>query len=417
MDTKIKHKNKKYKRFGLLVATVVVLGASSIYLMKRPRTLTVNINELRIKNVSEENFEDFVIFQAQIEPINSILINVIEGGSVQEIFVENGEMVTKGLPIARLYNPNTELNYLTQETAIIEQMNQLNVSKLSIRNQELDLSKDFVAIEHDYNQSKLDFELNKKLYDREVLAKNEWENTQEKIRYQQERKAIIQKSLVKERESNAIQLKQINEALGIMQKSLKTLRQNKKNFLVLAPETGRLSSFEANLGQSLEAGKSIGKVDILSGYKLVAMVDEYYLDRIQENQYGQIEMKGKTIKVKVTKISPEIKNGKFKAELEFIDQLPENLQEGLSVGVKLILSEKEKKLVVPKGSFYATTQGKWIFVVKNDKAIRRKIELGRENPTVYEVLSGLKTNEKVIISNYEDYKEVQELTIKNNNND
>ncbi|WP_353164001.1 efflux RND transporter periplasmic adaptor subunit [Empedobacter brevis] len=417
MDTKIKHKNKKYKRFGLLVATVVVLGASSIYLMKRPRTLTVNINELRIKNVSEENFEDFVIFQAQIEPINSILINVIEGGSVQEIFVENGEMVTKGLPIARLYNPNTELNYLTQETAIIEQMNQLNVSKLSIRNQELDLSKDFVAIEHDYNQSKLDFELNKKLYDREVLAKNEWENTQEKIRYQQERKAIIQKSLIKERESNTIQLKQINEALGIMQKSLKTLRQNKKNFLVLAPETGRLSSFEANLGQSLEAGKSIGKVDILSGYKLVAMVDEYYLDRIQENQYGQIEMKGKTIKVKVTKISPEIKNGKFKAELEFIDQLPENLQEGLSVGVKLILSEKEKKLVVPKSSFYATTQGKWIFVVKNDKAIRRKIELGRENPTVYEVLSGLKTNEKVIISNYEDYKEVQELTIKNNNND
>ncbi|MDH2206609.1 MULTISPECIES: efflux RND transporter periplasmic adaptor subunit [Empedobacter] len=412
MDTKINQKNKKYKRLGIIAATTIILGGSSFYLMNPPRTLTVSANELMIKDVSEDYFEDFVVFQAQIEPINSIFINVIEGGSVQEIFVENGEMVTKGLPIARLYNPNTELNFLTQETAIIEQMNQLNVAKLSIRNQELDLSKDFVGIEHDFNQSKLDYELNQKLYDREVLAKNEWENTKEKMRYQQERKAIIQKSLVKERESNSIQLKQINEALSIMQKSLVTLRKNKQNFLVLAPETGRLSSFEATLGQSIEAGKSIGKVDILSGYKLVAMVDEYYLDRIQENQYGQIEIKGKIIKVKVTKISPEIKSGKFKTELEFIDKIPENLQEGLSVGVKLILSEKEKKLVIPKGSFYTTTQGKWIFVINNDKAIRRKIELGRENPSVYEVISGLKTNEKVIISNYEDYKEVQELTIK-----
>ncbi|MGV0996883.1 efflux RND transporter periplasmic adaptor subunit [Empedobacter falsenii] len=412
MDTKINQKNKKYKRLGIIAVTTIILGGSSFYLMNRPRTLTVSTNELMIKDVSEDYFEDFVVFQAQIEPINSIFINVIEGGSVQEIFVENGEMVTKGLPIARLYNPNTELNFLTQETAIIEQMNQLNVAKLSIRNQELDLSKDFVGIEHDFNQSKLDYELNQKLYDREVLAKNEWENTKEKMRYQQERKAIIQKSLVKERESNSIQLKQINEALAIMQKSLVTLRKNKQNFLVLAPETGRLSSFEATLGQSIEAGKSIGKVDILSGYKLVAMVDEYYLDRIQENQYGQIEIKGKIIKVKVTKISPEIKSGKFKTELEFIDKIPENLQEGLSVGVKLILSEKEKKLVIPKGSFYTTTQGKWIFVINNDKATRRKIELGRENPSVYEVISGLKTNEKVIISNYEDYKEVQELTIK-----
>lgn len=412
MDTKINTKKNKYKRLGLIAVAITVLGVSSFYVTKRPRSLTVNANELMIKEVYEDNFEDFVVFQAQIEPINSILINVVEGGSVQEIFVENGEMISKGMPIARLFNPNTELNYLTQETAIIEQMNQLNVSKLSIRNQELSLSKDFVAIEHDYNQSKLDYDLNKKLYDREVLAKNEWENTQEKLRYQQERKSIIQQSLIKERESNNIQLKQIDEALAIMRKSLVTLRQNKKNFLVLAPDSGRLSSFEATLGQSIEAGKSIGKVDILSGYKLVAMVDEYYLDRIQENQYGQIEMKGKIIKVKVTKISPEIKSGKFKAELEFIDKIPANLQEGLSVGVKLILSEKEKKIVIPKGSFYAATQGKWIFVVENNKAMRRKIELGRENPNVYEVVSGLKAGEKIITSNYEDYKEIQELTIK-----
>lgn len=413
MDTKINTKTKKYKRLAFIVAALILVLVGCVYIMQQPRTLTVNKSELMIKEVTEEYFEDYIVFQAQIQPLHSILINVIESGSVQELFTENGAMVTKGMPIAQLYNPNTELNYLTQETAIIEQMNQLNVAKLTIRNQELSLSKDFVAIDHDYNQAKSEFDVNKKLYEKEVVSRNDWERTQEKYRYQQERKAIIQKSLTREKESNVLQLKQIDDALTIMQKSLNILRQNKKNFLIVAPETGRLSSFELAMGQSVEAGKSIGKIDILSGYKLVAMVDEYYLDRMQEQQYGQIEIKEQMIKVKVIKISPEIKNGKFKTELEFIDKIPNNLQEGLSVGVKLTLSEKQRIKVLPKGSFYTTTQGKWIFVVENNKAKRRKIELGRENPQVYEVISGLKNGEKIITSNYEDYQLIQELNIIN----
>jgi len=411
MDTKIKPKNKKYKRYGIAVLCISVLSISAFFAASGPRTLSVNRNELLIKPVTEGVFEDFIVFQAQLEPVRSILINVTEGGSIQEIFVESGETVKAGTPVALLYNPNTELNYLTQETAIIEQMNQLNVAKLSIRNQELNLEKDYVAIEHDYNQSKLEYDVNKKLYEREVLAKNEWQTSQEKLRYQEERKNIIQKSLARERTSNGLQLKQINEALSIMEKSLTTLRKNKKNFLVVAPESGRLSSFEATLGQTVEAGKSIGKIDILSGYKLVSMTDEYYLDRIREGQSGQVEIKGKEIRVKVVKISPEIKNGKFKTELEFIDKIPENLQEGLSVGVKLSLSESQKRLIIPKGSFYATTLGKWIFVVDNKKAVRRRIELGRENPTTYEVISGLKPHENIIISDYSDYEDVEELKL------
>lgn len=411
MDTKINPKNKKYKRYGIVAFCIILLGIAVFLASNRPSTLSVNRNELLIKQVTQGDFEDFIVFQAQLEPIRSILINVTEGGSVQEIFVENGETVKEGTPIARLYNPNTELNYLTQETAIIEQMNQLNVAKLSIRNQELTLEKDYVAIEHDYNLSKQEYDVNKKLYEREVLARNEWQQTQEKLRYEEERKAIIQKSLVRERTSNNLQLKQINEALNIMERSLATLRQNKKNFLVVAPESGRLSSFDATMGQTVEAGKSIGKIDILSGYKLVSMTDEYYLDRILEGQYGQVEIKGKKLRVKVSKISPEIKNGKFKTELEFMDRIPENLQEGLSVGIKLSLSEKQKSLMIPRGSFYTTTLGKWIFVVERNKAVRRKIELGRENPTTYEVISGLKPNESVIISNYTDYQKIDELKL------
>lgn len=412
MDIKINSKKNKYKRFAFIGFTLLIVVFSFFYVSNQPRKLVVNESEIMIKEVTEDFFEDFVSFQAQIEPINSTLINVVESGSVQEIFTENGAMVSKGMPIAQLYNPNSELSYLTQETAIIEQMNQLNVSKLNIRNQELNLSKDLVGIEHDYNQTQLEYDLNKKLFDRDVLSKNEWETTKEKFRYQQERKAIIQKTLVKEKESNVLQIKQIDEALSIMQKSLNTLRNNKQNFLILAPESGRLSSFDLALGQSIESGKSIGKIDVLSGYKLVAMVDEYYLDRIQEGQYGQIEIKNQTMKVKVFKISPEVKNGKFKVELEFIDKLTDNIQDGTSVGVKLTLSEKEKKIILPKGSYFASTQGKWIFVVTDQIAIRRKIELGKENPNVYEVISGLKIGDKVITSNYEDYINIEELEIK-----
>lgn len=412
MDIKINSKKNKYKRFAFIGFTLLIVVFLFFYVSNQPRKLVVNESEIMIKEVTEDFFEDFVSFQAQIEPINSTLINVVESGSVQEIFTENGAMVSKGMPIAQLYNPNSELSYLTQETAIIEQMNQLNVSKLNIRNQELNLSKDLVGIEHDYNQTQLEYDLNKKLFDRDVLSKNEWETTKEKFRYQQERKAIIQKTLVKEKESNVLQIKQIDEALSIMQKSLNTLRNNKQNFLILAPESGRLSSFDLALGQSIESGKSIGKIDVLSGYKLVAMVDEYYLDRIQEGQYGQIEIKNQTMKVKVFKISPEVKNGKFKVELEFIDKLTDNIQDGTSVGVKLTLSEKEKKIILPKGSYFASTQGKWIFVVTDQIAIRRKIELGKENPNVYEVISGLKIGDKVITSNYEDYINIEELEIK-----
>lgn len=412
MDIKINSKKNKYKRFAFIGFILLIVVFLFFYVSNQPRKLVVNESEIMIKEVTEDFFEDFVSFQAQIEPINSTLINVVESGSVQEIFTENGAMVSKGMPIAQLYNPNSELSYLTQETAIIEQMNQLNVSKLNIRNQELNLSKDLVGIEHDYNQTQLEYDLNKKLFDRDVLSKNEWETTKEKFRYQQERKAIIQKTLVKEKESNVLQIKQIDEALSIMQKSLNTLRNNKQNFLILAPESGRLSSFDLALGQSIESGKSIGKIDVLSGYKLVAMVDEYYLDRIQEGQYGQIEIKNQTMKVKVFKISPEVKNGKFKVELEFIDKLTDNIQDGTSVGVKLTLSEKEKKIILPKGSYFASTQGKWIFVVTDQIAIRRKIELGKENPNVYEVISGLKIGDKVITSNYEDYINIEELEIK-----
>ena len=413
MDTLIPRKNRKFRNLTIVIGVFLALAVIVFFSFSTKRTLNVKAEELTVQKVEKAFFEDFVVFQAKVEPLNVMLVNVTEGGSVKEIFVENGATVTKGQSLARLYNPNTELNYLTQETAIIEQINNLNTGKLNIRNQELNLTKDFVFIEHDYNDAKRLYDMNSKLYAKDVISKNDWNTFKESLRFQEERKRTIQQSIQKEKQSNQVQISQINRSIETMEKSLDILRNNKKNFLITAPESGRLTSFEPVLGKTFQAGESIGKIDAKKGYKLIAEVDEFYLEKIREGLKGQVEFKGSILEVLVTKVIPEVKSGHFTVELAFTSKEKIILQDGLSFGVKLILSEKNKTLVVSKGSFNQETAGKWIFVVKGNKAERRNIKLGRENPSYYEVLEGLKEGESVITSSYADYKDIEELSISN----
>ena len=411
MDTIIKRKNNK-KKYGLLALPILlVLGYFVITSLTKKRSLNVNKSEISIKSVEKGFFEDFIVFQAKVTPLNSMLVNVIEGGAVQEIFVNNGDRVSQGQPLARLYNPNTELNYMQQETSIIEQINNLNKAKLDLRNQELNLAKDLISIEHDYQDAKNLYELNQKLFNQEILAKNEWQKTQENFRFQKERMDIIKQSVTKEKQANQIQIGQLNQSISIMNKSLSILRNNKNNFLITAPLSGRLSSFEPILGKTYTQGNSIGTIDVLKGYKLVAEVDEFYLNRIAEGLKGTIEFNEKPVEVIISKVIPEIKSGRFIVELNFIKNENLELNQGLSFGVRINLSEKTESILISKGSFYQETAGKWIFVVKGNKAERRNIKLGRENPLYFEVLEGLQEGEKVITSTYKDYKDVEILNI------
>lgn len=413
MDTIIKRKNNK-KKYGLLALPILlVLGYFVITSLTKKRSLNVNKSEISIKSVEKGFFEDFIVFQAKVTPLNSMLVNVIEGGAVQEIFVNNGDRVSQGQPLARLYNPNTELNYMQQETAIIEQINNLNKAKLDLRNQELNLAKDLISIEHDYQDAKNLYELNQKLFNQEILAKNEWQKTQENFRFQKERMDIIKQSVTKEKQANQIQIGQLNQSISIMNKSLSILRNNKNNFLITAPLSGRLSSFEPILGKTYTQGNSIGTIDVLKGYKLVAEVDEFYLNRIAEGLKGTIEFNEKPVEVIISKVIPEIKSGRFIVELNFIKNENLELNQGLSFGVRINLSEKTESILISKGSFYQETAGKWIFVVKGNKAERRNIKLGRENPLYFEVLEGLQEGEKVITSTYKDYKDVEVLRLEN----
>lgn len=412
MDKVIPRKSKKIRYLAIGIGAFLALAIVAFFSFNKKRTLNVKGDELIVKTVETDFFEDFMVFQAKVEPLNVMLVNVTEGGSVKEIFVENGATVIKGQSLARLYNPNTELNYLTQETAIIEQINNLNTGKLNIRNQELNLTKDLVAIEHDYNDAKRLYDMNSKLYEKDVISRNDWNAFKESLRFQDERRKTIQQSIQKEKQTNQLQISQINRSIQTMEKSLDILRNNKKNFLITAPESGRLTSFQPVLGKTFQAGESIGRIDSRQGYKLVAEVDEFYLEKMREGLKGQVDYQGKTLEVIVTKVIPEVKSGHFSVELNFVSKDQIALQDGLSFGIKLILSERNKILVLQKGSFNQETAGKWIFVINGNKAERRTIKLGRENPSYYEVLGGLKEGDKVITSSYSDYKDIEELSIK-----
>ena len=411
MDTIINRKNNKKKYLTIAVVAILVLGFAAFSMITKKRSYNVKKSEITIKSVEVDFFEDFMTFQARVEPMNSMLVNIVEGGSVQEIFVSNGDRVIQGQPLARLYNPNTELNYMQQETAIIEQINNLNKAKLDLRNQELNLAKDLIAIEHDFQDAKNLYDLNQKLFVQEILAKNEWEKTQENFRFQKERMNIIKQSVTKEKQANQIQIGQLNQSISIMDKSLGVLRVNKKNFLIVAPLSGRLSSFEPVLGQTYQQGQTLGKIDVMKGYKLMADVDEFYLPKVTQGQKGTVDFNGKDIAVVIAKVIPEIKGGRFQVELNFISKENLDLRQGLSFSVRLTLSEKTKSTVLSKGSFYQETSGKWIFVVNGNKAERRAIEISRENPLYYEIAKGIKPGEKVVTSSYKDYQDVEILNL------
>ena len=412
MDTNIVKKKSKLKFVLIIIASAVVVSIFGWYFLNQKKTYNVKSEDITIDEVTNGKFEDMLMVTAQTQSLNSSLVNVLEGGAVKEIFAEDGQMLTKGQPIARVYNPNTEFNYLNQETGIMQQISQMRSSLLELKNQEFNQDKELLQSQNDYNTALQTFNLQKRLYDAEIGKKTDYDIALQNLNYQKDRKQIVEKGASNEKLSRNSQFAAINNSINQMEKSLNILRSNKNNFLIMSPASGRLSSFNISLGQNLTTGESIGKIDLMGGYKLVAKVDEYYINKLTNGIKGTLDNNGKEYEVIITKILPEVKDGQFSVELNFIDAKIENLKIGMTFGVKLKLSADTQSMMIPKGNFYKDTNGKWIFVVKNNKAEKRNISLGRENPLYYEVTSGLKQGESVITSDYSELKKYEILDIR-----
>ncbi|MHC5354408.1 efflux RND transporter periplasmic adaptor subunit [Myroides sp. LJL115] len=412
MDQVIPGKNRKKVKVLVIISALLILIGLSYVTFFRNVVLNVPKNEIRVREVYLGDFEEYISFMAHVEPLHSRLINIVESGEIQEIFVENGELLQTGQIIARIYNPTSEFNYMSSENSLIEQINNLRGTKNSIRSQEVNLIKDLIAIEHDYTAAELLYNLHEKLFNQEVLSQSDWMRTQENFNYQNKRKALMEQSIERENKYNELQILQIDKSIVVLEKSLEKLRHNQGNFLLKAPIAGRLSNFEAVLGKTYQSGESIGKIDILKGYKLVALVDEFYLDKVSVGQQGRIDYQGNNLQVKVSRLLPEVKQGQFEVQLELENPSEFAMQEGSSITVKLLLSGQTQKLLLSKGSFHQDTNGKWVYVIQNGKASIKQVKLGKENPLYYEVLEGLQQGDQVIISSYKNFMNVEHLNIK-----
>ncbi|MEC5395573.1 efflux RND transporter periplasmic adaptor subunit [Bergeyella sp. RCAD1439] len=412
MDTKIEKKHSKIKII-LIAAGVMIFSTLFLsYFFRQKSTYNVNREELQLADVTFGTFEDVILITAQTQSLNSSLVNVLEGGAVKAIYAEDGQMVTQGQPLARVYNPNTEFGYLNQETGIMQQISQMRNALLELKNQEFHQNKEWLQAQNDYNVALQSFNLQKRLYEAEIGRKTDYDMALQNLNYQQQRKQITEQGLVSEKKARSQQISAINHSISQMQKSLEVLKGNQNNFLILALVSGRLSSFGIAMGQNLTSGESIGKIDLMDGYKLVAKVDEYYINKLQVGLKGTLDSNGTSYAITVSKILPEVKDGRFSAELGFTGAKPSDLKIGMSFGVKIKLSQDTQSLMIPKGNFYNTTGGRWVFVLREGKAVKRNIRLNRENQRYYEVVSGLHPKEKVIVSGYEDFKNYEELIIK-----
>jgi HlyD family secretion protein len=392
---------------GILLATLVAYG----YKLSLSKVYKADADKLTISKVQYGDFEDVVLLNASVVPLTSVIVSSSEGGTVAEIFVENGASVTKGTPLLRIANPHALSGYTTSETGIIEQQNQLRKVRLDLEQNQRVMTQDMMVIEDALRTARRKYRIDSALFAKKVITREEFNTSSQDYEYNKGRKEIMKQAVKQENQSRVMQLKQIDFSVGRMNESLESIRENIENMTIKAPVSGRLSSYDPVVGKSYTANEMLGKIDVLQGYKLQAGVDEYYVNRVKEGQSANCEFNGKTYELRVSKVIPEVTAGQFQVELVFLGKSPEDLRRGLSLQVKLTLSDNSKSLLLAQGQFFQSTGGSWVFVLNDGKAQKRNVKIGRKNYQYYEIMEGLQKNEEVITSSYDQFNQYDVIEV------
>lgn len=393
---------------GVLLLLLIGYG----YRTSLDKVYSADAARLTVSQVVYGEFEDVVLLNASVVPLTSVIVSSPEGGTVAEIFTENGASVVKGTPLLRIANPNALSGYTSSETSITEQINQLRKVRLDLEQNQRVMAQDMMVIENTLRTAMRKYRIDSVLYLKKVITKEEFNASSQDYTYNLGRKDILQQAVRQENKSRAMQLKQIDFSVERMNESMETIRQNIENMTIKAPVSGRLSSYDPVIGKSYSVNEMLGKIDVLQGYKLQAGVDEYYINRVKEGQAGTCEFNGKIYKLSVGKVIPEVTAGQFQVELVFEEKSPEELRRGLSLQVKLTLSAQQKSLLLAQGQFFQSTGGAWVFVLKDGKAVKRKIKTGRRNYRYYEIIDGLQRGEQVITSAYDQFQQYDVINVR-----
>lgn len=413
MDRKIKKKTWSQKKTLYLGGTVLffILAFFGFKIFNK-KIYKVNASRISVKEVVDGIFQDMILIEGNVESINLVLVNTLEGGSVEEIFMEDGVFVEEGTPLLRLSNPSVTLGYMNQETAIVEQINILRNLKLSLEKDQRILAESMIDSENSLAEIQRSFKVDSVLYDKEIIARNDYVDMRESYKYQQRKRDFINKNVKKSEKDNKIQIHQINQSISMMQRNLEMIHENIEKMLIRAPVSGMLSSFNPNIGESFGNNQTVAKIDVQSGFKIIGKVDEYYLSMVKPGQLAHFSFDGELIGLKVKKVLPEVINRKFEIELVFVSEVPKSVTIGQSLQVRLELSKAQKSLMIPRGNYFQASGGQFVFVLdENGEAHKRYVKLGRQNPSYYQVLEGLSEGERFITSSYEDFKNYETIKI------
>jgi HlyD family secretion protein len=374
---------------------------------------TVGADHVTISTVTRGTFDDFIPLRARVTPLLTVYIDAVEGGRVEKMLVEDGATVAQGQPIALLSNAELQLSTLARQTEVEQQINNMRSQELSLAQTRLSNERAVLAAETAYDKARRQFEREKPLAEKGFVSGKQFADTQADYELSQRNLAALKRSQATDARLQTSQLAQQQAAAQSMQSGLSIARANLDALQLRAPVAGQLSGFSVQVGQSLQRGERVGQIDSPGRNKLIAGVDEFYLGRVQLQQRASLDFGGKRYDARVTKIYPQVQNGQFQVDLQFVGAEPANIQRGQTMQARLTLGDPTPALLVPNGAFYNETGGNWIFVVTPDgkSAVKRNVRLGRRNAEHIEVLEGLEAGEKVLTSPYTGYTDKTRLDL------
>jgi len=375
-------------------------------------SMTVSRDRLSIATVQSGVFEDFLPVRARVTPLVTVYLDAVEGGRVEKKLVEDGAQVTQGQLLAILSNAELQLSTLEKQAEVEQQLNNMRSQELALTQTRNSNLRDLNQAETDLAKARRQYDLYKPLSDRGFVSRKSLNDTKDDLDYQQQRLQILKQSIAQTEALQTSQLTQLRAAASSLNSSMGIAHDNLSQLAVRAPVTGELSGFDIQLGQSLQQGERIGQVDSAGANKLQADVDEFYLGRVAIGQTATADIDGKTYRLKVAKVYPQVRNGQFQIDLVFNGPAPASVQRGQTIQAKLTLGDSSKATLIPNGAFFNDTGGNWVFVVdkSGNGATRRQVQLGRRNADSIEVLGGLSPGERVVTSSYNGLVDKSHLT-------
>jgi len=389
-----------------------------LFWMFAPRadSQSVNPERLSIASVEQGVFDDFLPLRARVTPLVTVYLDAVEGGRVEKKLVEDGAEVVAGQPLAILSNAELQLSTLEKQAEVEQQLNNMRSQELALTQTRNGNLRDLNQAETDLAKMRRQYELQKPLADKGFVASKVLNDTRDDLRYQEQRLQILKQSIAQTEALQSSQLRQLRAAASSLNSSMGIAQTSLGQLNIRAPVSGQVSGFDIQLGQSLQQGERIGQIDSSGADKLMADVDEFYLGRVQVGQGASADIDGKTYRLKVSKIYPQVRNGQFSIDLVFVGPEPQSIQRGQTVQAKLTLGDSSRAVLIPNGAFFNDTGGNWVFVVDSGgkSATKRQVQLGRKNSDFIEVVSGLKPGERVVTSSYSGLVDKDRLTFDSN---